>query len=99
VKIAGGLVYWVDDAGLFRVPREGGSSEALALSSGASANGEFTVDGDAIYLAVGREITRLEGGVSTPIARIDGTLGGIVKAGDSLYWGNFDDGTVWRIAL
>jgi hypothetical protein len=29
----------------------------------------------------------------------DGTLGGIVKAGDSLYWSNFDDGTVWRIGL
>jgi hypothetical protein len=99
VKISNGLVYWADDTGLFRVPREGGSSEALALSSGPSESGDFIVDGDAIYCAVGNEITRFEGGVSTPIARIDGTVGGIVQAGGYLYWGNFYDGTVWRIAL
>lgn len=99
VKISDGQVYWVDDTGLFRVPREGGSSEALAVGVSTSVSGDFTIDGDAIYCAVDREITRLEGGVSTPIARIDGTVGGIVKAGGYLYWGNFNDGTVWRIAL
>lgn len=100
VKISDGEVYWTDDTGLFRVPREGGSSETLTLSSGASTNGgDFTIAGDAIYCAVGREITRLEGGVSTPIARIEGALGGIVTAGGYLYWGDFTTDTVWRIAL
>ena len=99
VKISDGQVYWADDTGLFRVPREGGPSEALALSSGPSESGDFTVDGDAIYYAVGGEITRVEGGVSTPIARIHGTVGGIVKVGGYLYWGNFNEGSVWRIAL
>jgi hypothetical protein len=100
VKISGGQVYWVDETGLFRVPSEGGSSETVALSAGESTNGgDFTFDGDAIYCAVGHEITRLEGGVSTPIARIETSIGGIVTAGGYLYWGDFSVGTIWRIAL
>ena len=98
VKVSAGQVYWADDTGLFRVSREGGPSETLAASSGASSSGDFTVDGDALYFALGQEITRLEGGVSTPIARIKGSLGGMVTAGGYLYWGDFTNGTIWRAA-
>ena len=89
-----GHVYWSDDGGLWRVPRDGGAAERIDDSSGS-----FTIDGDTIYYERHRVLVARREDRVTPLARVAGTISGMVVASGYLYFGDFNADSVSRILL
>lgn len=93
--VADGQVYFGESDAIFRVPAAGGERESLVPAS----TGEFVLHDGAVYCQTGDEIVRFREGASLPLARVGGFIGGIVVAGGALYWGDFNEDTVWRLSL
>lgn len=89
-----GYVHWADDAGLSRVPRDGGAAERID-----DVAGPFVIDGETIYYERHGVIVARQGDDVTPLGRITGSTGGIVVAGGYLYVADFNEGSVYRIGL
>jgi len=89
-----GHVYWSDGSGLWRVPRDGGAAERID-----DASGSFTIDGGTIYYERHRVLVARREDRVTPLARVAGTISGMVVASGYLYFADFNADSVSRILL
>jgi hypothetical protein len=90
----GGFLFWIDEAGLFRASAAGGQ-----VTSVDPAGDDIAFDSTGgTYYGTGSHIMEWVGSEPRPLAAVVGSVGGMAVVGDFVYFGDFNQHAVLRVA-